>query len=276
MLLTGEGFEPPTAIPSWGLVERKPPADPTLPKVGILFYRAHHASGNTTFANDLADAVDATGQAIGVPVFAGSLRSAPDDLFDALGDLDALVVTVLAAGGSVPASVSAGGDDETWDVERIAALDIPVLQGLCLTSSREEWEANDDGVTPLDSANQIAIPEFDGRIITAPFSFKEIDTDGLPATWPTRSVAAGSPPLPSTTPGSGTCRTRRRRSRSSSPPIPPSTRGSATRSASTPRCRRSGCFADSATRATTWVPLAPSRASTSTTTPRPATPSSTR
>ena len=60
------------------------------------------------------------------------------------------------------------------------ALDIPILQGLCLTSSREDWAASDDGVTPLDSANQIAIPEFDGRIITAPFSFKEIDEDGLP------------------------------------------------------------------------------------------------
>ena len=35
-------------------------------------------------------------------------------------------------------------------------------------------------MTPLDSATQIAIPEFDGRIITAPFSFKEIDADGLP------------------------------------------------------------------------------------------------
>ena len=79
-----------------------------------------------------------------------------------------------------PATASAGGDDEAWDVERMAALDIPVLQGLCLTSSREEWEASDDGVTPLDSATQIAIPEFDGRIITAPFSFKEIDADGLP------------------------------------------------------------------------------------------------
>src|SRR5699024_10674227 len=32
----------------------------------------------------------------------------------------------------------------------------------------------------MDSANQIAIPEFDGRIITVPFSFKEIDADGLP------------------------------------------------------------------------------------------------
>ncbi|HRI98001.1 MAG TPA: cobaltochelatase subunit CobN, partial [Nocardioides sp.] len=176
VLLTGEGFEPPREIAAWGMAER--PSD--RPRVGVLYYRAHEASGNAAFAHALADAVDATGMAVGVPVFAGSLRSAPDELYAALGTLDALVVTVLAAGGSTPASASAGEDDEAWDVERIEALDIPVLQGLCLTTSRAEWEASDDGVTPLDSATQIAIPEFDGRIITAPFSFKEIDEDGLP------------------------------------------------------------------------------------------------
>ncbi len=187
VLLTGEGFEAPEVIPAWGVVERPevaPTAKTDAARVGVLFYRAHQASGNTAFVHALCDAIDATGEAVGVPIFAGSLRSAPDELFDALGELDALVVTVLAAGGSVPAAVSGGGDDETWDVERIAALDIPVLQGLCLTSTREEWLESDDGVTPLDYANQVAIPEFDGRISTAPFSFKEIDpTDpaGLPS-----------------------------------------------------------------------------------------------
>jgi cobaltochelatase CobN len=179
VLLTGQGFEAPVEIPAWGVLQRGT-ADQELPRVGVLFYRAHQASGNSDFAHALADAIDATGQAVGVPIFSSSLRAAPDDLYDALGTLDALVVTVLAAGGSTPATASAGGDDESWDVERMAALDIPILQGLCLTSSREEWLASGDGVTPLDSASQIAIPEFDGRIITAPFSFKEIDADGLP------------------------------------------------------------------------------------------------
>jgi cobaltochelatase CobN len=180
VLLTGEGFDPPAAIPLWGYADRPAPADGTLPRVGVLYYRAHEASGNSRFAHALADAIDSTGQAVGVPIYAGSLRSAPDDLYDAFGGLDSLVVTVLAAGGSVPASASAGGEDESWDVARMAALDIPVLQGLCLTSSRADWEGSDEGVSPLDSATQIAIPEFDGRIVTAPFSFKEIDTDGLP------------------------------------------------------------------------------------------------
>lgn len=199
VLLTGTGFEPPESIPVWGMPPRPGVAGevgaagdmqndddnaansvPSRPRVGVLYYRAHEVSGNSAFAHALADAIDATGEAVGVPVFAGSLRSAPDELFDALGTLDALVVTVLAAGGTTPGTAGAGGDDETWDVERIAALDIPVLQGLCLTWGREDWEASDDGTNPLDSANQIAIPEFDGRIITTPFSFKEIDADGLP------------------------------------------------------------------------------------------------
>ena len=179
VLLTGVGFEPPAVLPEFGVAER-PVSTSDLPKIGILYYRAHEASGNSAFAHQLADAIDATGEAYGVPIFSSSLRAAPDDLFTELAKLDALIVTVLAAGGTKPGNVSAGGDDEAWDVERMKALDIPILQGLCLTSSREDWEASDDGVTPLDSANQIAIPEFDGRIITAPFSFKEIDEDGLP------------------------------------------------------------------------------------------------
>jgi cobaltochelatase CobN len=181
VLLTGEGFDAPEVLPDWGLAPRVATADDAgKARVGVLYYRAHEASGNSGFAHALAAAIDETGDAIGIPIFSSSLRASPDALFDELATLDALIVTVLAAGGTKPGTVSAGGDDESWDVARLKALDIPILQGLSLTSSREEWEASDDGVTPLDSANQIAIPEFDGRIITAPFSFKEVDEDGLP------------------------------------------------------------------------------------------------
>src|SRR5699024_8315620 len=89
VLLTGEGFEPPVTIPAWGVRER-PGSDRA--RVGVLYYRAHEASGNTAFVDVIAEAIDATGHASAVPIFAGSLRSAPDDLFDTLGTLDALVV----------------------------------------------------------------------------------------------------------------------------------------------------------------------------------------
>ncbi len=67
---------------------------------------------------------------------------------------------------------------------------MPILQALCLTSPRTAWEENDEGVSPLDAATQIAVPEFDGRLITVPFSFKEIDEDGLPAYVPDAERAA--------------------------------------------------------------------------------------
>ncbi|MFJ8915191.1 cobaltochelatase subunit CobN [Amycolatopsis sp. NPDC102389] len=178
LLLTGDGFEPPAVQPLWGVLEREPKSTEG-PVVAILYYRAHHLSGNTEFVHALSDAVeDAGGRAL--PIHCASLRTREPEMMAELAKADALLVTVLAAGGTRPSEVGAGGDDEAWDVAEMAALDIPILQALCLTSDRETWSANDDGLSPLDAGNQMAVPEFDGRLITVPFSFKEIDDDGLP------------------------------------------------------------------------------------------------
>jgi cobaltochelatase CobN len=177
VLLTGHGFAPAVATPSWGLLDR-PARQVDGPTVAVLYYRAHHVAGNTAFVESLCQAIEAKG-ARALPVYCASLRSADVELFGALSQADALVVTVLAAGGTRPADASAGGDDEAWDVGALAQLDIPILQGLCLTSSRATWKDNGDGLSPLDAATQVAVPEFDGRLITVPFSFKEVDSDGL-------------------------------------------------------------------------------------------------
>ncbi|WP_380790420.1 cobaltochelatase subunit CobN [Streptomyces albidoflavus] len=179
VLLTGHGFEAPAPAPSWGPLERTPAPDASGPLIAVLYYRAHHMSGNTGFVDTLCGAVEeAGGRAL--PLYVASLRSPEPELLAELGRADALVTTVLAAGGTKPAGASAGGDDESWDAGALAALDVPILQALCLTSSRADWEENDEGLSPLDAASQIAVPEFDGRLITVPFSFKELDADGLP------------------------------------------------------------------------------------------------
>ena len=197
VLLTGEGFAPPAAMPDWGRLAGwsvdegaasvspgaggvTPPAHHHAgPRVAVVYYRAHHMAGNTAFVDALCRAVvDAGG--VPDPLFCSSLRAPSDALVAALREADVLVTTVLAAGGTRPATASAGEDDEAWDTGALAALDVPILQALCLTRSRADWLADDDGVSPLDAANQVAVPEFDGRIITVPFSFKEIDDDGLP------------------------------------------------------------------------------------------------
>ncbi len=180
VLLTGEGFEAPAPTPEFG-VYGDPDTDSTRPTVGIVFYRAHALAGNTAFVDVLADAVRVAGGAP-LSVYCGSLRGLDGEQAQGLRALlsrcDALVATVLAAGGA--AAAGTGAEEDSWDAGALAALDVPVLQGLCLTTSRATWEASDTALSPMDAAMQVAIPEFDGRLVSVPFSFKEPGPDGIP------------------------------------------------------------------------------------------------
>ncbi|WP_431232194.1 cobaltochelatase subunit CobN [Mycolicibacterium psychrotolerans] len=187
LLMTGFGFNPPTATPAWGVLEPRCEgcdgcglergAD-SRPTIAVLYYRAQQLAGNVAYIRAMCTAIRQAGGRP-LPVYCTSLRTPEPELLELLRTADAMVVTVLAAGGARPATAGAGHDDENWNVKHLAALDVPILQGLCLTSSRATWSDNDDGLSPLDVATQVAVPEFDGRIITVPFSFKEIDEDGL-------------------------------------------------------------------------------------------------
>ncbi|WP_125264181.1 cobaltochelatase subunit CobN [Streptomyces alboflavus] len=178
VLLTGHGFAEPVKMPEYGVHGERAHVE-GRPTVGVLFYRAHQLSGNTAFVDTLCDAIEAKG-ANALAVYCGSLRGADPGLYEILGRADVLVATVLAAGGTHASDASAGGDEEAWDIGALADLDIPVLQGLCLTSSRAAWDESDAALSPMDAAMQVAIPEFDGRVITVPFSFKEQGPDDVP------------------------------------------------------------------------------------------------
>ena len=177
-----DAFEPPRPLPMYGA--RRDVVPDGRPVVGIVYYRAHQIAGNTAFVDALADAVEAEG-AQALPVYCGTLRGLDpehDDyrgLFELLGRCDVLVTTLLAAGGAVAANASARGTDDAWDAGALAGLDVPIVQGLALTSTREQWVESDAAVSPLDAATQVAIPEFDGRLIAVPFSFKQYDEDGI-------------------------------------------------------------------------------------------------
>jgi cobaltochelatase CobN len=180
VLKQGWGFDPPVAVPEcgvWPLTQPTPPAFVSgRPSVGIIFYRAHVLSGNTVFVDDLCAAVDAAG-ANPVAVWCYSLRPGSDgrvaavDLLASVG-VDAVITTVLAAG-------SADGDEgEGWDAGELAALRVPVIQAITATQPSAAWEEGTHGLTPVDVAMAVAIPEFDGRLITVPFSFKEVVDEG--------------------------------------------------------------------------------------------------
>ncbi|MBV9449937.1 MAG: cobaltochelatase subunit CobN, partial [Streptosporangiaceae bacterium] len=192
LLLTGAGFAPPQPLPPYGLHALASPAPDRMnvtatrmgpgecdvqPVVAVVFYRAHEVSGNTAFVDALCEAITRHG-ATPLPVYCSSLRGAEQGLLDLLRPASAVITTVLAAGGAAASGTTAEGD---WDAGILASLDVPILQGLCLTSSRAQWEESNAALAPIDAAMQVAIPEFDGRLITVPFSFKEdAFDDGIP------------------------------------------------------------------------------------------------
>ncbi|MGH9123370.1 MAG: cobaltochelatase subunit CobN, partial [Acidimicrobiales bacterium] len=198
VLFRGFGFDPPVEVPDVG-VYRAPRAEQGVapitrpyhgkavpprkavppgrdgPLVAVVFYRAHLIGGNTGFVDDLCDAIEARG-ARALAVWCYSLRPAEGGRVPALDLLaghhpDAIITTVLASG-------SAGLDGGDWDAGSLAELGVPVVQATAATCPREDWEGHPGGLFPLDVAMSVAIPEFDGRIVSVPFSFKEVVDDG--------------------------------------------------------------------------------------------------
>ncbi len=190
LLLEGYGFEPPASVPELGVYHPELPDgsaledllalhDAALPTVGVIFYRTHLLGGNTAFVDTLVAKLEEAG-ANPLPVYCYSLRPGPDGVVPALellkDHVDCLITTVLASGGSTAADAQKGNGPEgwlDWEVPALEELGVPVVQGICTTSPREAWLRSDAGLSPLDTAWQVAIPEFDGRIVSVPFSFKE-------------------------------------------------------------------------------------------------------
>ncbi|HUH08336.1 MAG TPA: cobaltochelatase subunit CobN [Egibacteraceae bacterium] len=179
VLRFGFGFDPPAPLPGEGVYGDRA-HDPARPTVGVVFYRTHWMSGNTAFIDVLCEQIEQAG-GNALPVFCYSLRPDADgrapvlELLD--GRVDAVVVTVLAMGGSNAGDAGPAGAQ--WSAPALEALGVPVLQAICATSSRAAWQASDSGLSPLDAAMQVAIPEFDGRLISVPFSFKDTGADGI-------------------------------------------------------------------------------------------------
>jgi len=183
LLLTGYGYRDPVAMPEHGIYLRdienadaedwKRQADPKRPVAAILFYRAHLLSGNTAFIDALADALAERGVEP-LCIFTSSLKEnqqgvpAAFRFFPVKPDL--LISTLSFAQGDVnTGGVTAPG----WNVSALEQLDVPVIQTMAASVPQASWELSSRGLSPLETAINVAIPEFDGRIITVPISFKE-------------------------------------------------------------------------------------------------------
>ncbi|WP_414530794.1 cobaltochelatase subunit CobN [Nodularia chucula] len=154
----------------WGLGT----GDWRLPKVGILFYRAHYLSGNTKVIDALCTAL-VQRNLHPVPLFVSSLRDPNVQIelskFFQPSDSEAIGVLLNTTSFSLARLETEAPQVDLWQ-----KLNVPVLQVILSGGGVEQWESQLQGLSPRDMAMNVALPEVDGRIITRAVSFKTIQT----------------------------------------------------------------------------------------------------
>jgi cobaltochelatase CobN len=188
LMLTGYGYALPSPMPEHGIYlsatdvatfeDWQRQADPQKPTAAVLFYRAHRMSGNTSFVDAIVHALESKGLNA-LCIFTSSLKSKeagkPAAFHLIEGKAEVLISTLSFALGEVNAgSITESGDS----IDSLLQLGIPVLQAIASGMPRGAWEGSRRGLNSLDTAVNVVIPEFDGRIITVPISFKERHTAG--------------------------------------------------------------------------------------------------
>jgi cobaltochelatase CobN len=145
-----------------------------IPKVGILFYRAHYLAGNTAPIDALCQAL-VERQLEPVPVFVSSLRDleVQAELLEYFQPKGGLEIGLLL---NTTSFSLAKLDAETPQLELWKCLDVPVLQVILSGGTVEQWNSLFQGLTPRDTAMNVALPEVDGRVISRAVSFKSVQT----------------------------------------------------------------------------------------------------
>jgi len=207
-------YDDPVALPTEGAYHPEHPGvsveelfatlDEDRPTVAVWFYESHWTHENTRYVDALVRAIEAEG-ANALPVFCNPVTDsgeqedgeASEDASGSRarsGDAEWVVDNWLtdAAGESLVDAVCSsfmfslsmaerGRDatDEGGDAEEVflKRLGVPVIQTVTTMRSRSRYDSSDTGVMGFELALSVALPEFDGNVITHPISGKERTDD---------------------------------------------------------------------------------------------------
>ncbi|MFB6127341.1 MAG: cobaltochelatase subunit CobN [Halolamina sp.] len=192
-------YDDPVALPTEGVYHPDHPGadyeelvgsfDPERPTVAVWFYESHWTHENVRYVDAQVRALEAAG-ANALPVFCNPATDSDEQedaewvtdawLTDADGDP---VVDAVCSSFMFSLSMDERGrsaDDEGDDAETVFLdrLGVPVLQTVTTMRSRSRYDGSDTGVMGFELALSVALPEFDGNVVTHPISGKERTDDG--------------------------------------------------------------------------------------------------
>ncbi|MEL4898674.1 cobaltochelatase subunit CobN [Crocosphaera sp. Alani8] len=163
----------PNIVPEFGIYEKYLENNVDFDNAVILFYRSHYLAGNLQPINALCESL-LNKQINPIPIFVSSLRDLDiqSQLVDYFQSLSAHPIRLVLNTTSFSLSkIEDNSCSSLWQT-----LDIPILQVIFSSGTKEQWENSFQGLNPRDVAMNVALPEVDGKIITRAISFKSVKT----------------------------------------------------------------------------------------------------
>ncbi|ARS91386.1 cobaltochelatase subunit CobN [Natrarchaeobaculum aegyptiacum] len=191
-------YDEPAALPTEGVYHPDHPGigyeellethDPEKPTVAIWFYESHWTHENTRYVDAQVRALEEQG-ANSLPIFCNPATDTEEQedaewvtdnwLIDDEGQpvVDAVLSSFMFSLSMDERGRSASDEGQSAEDVFLDRLGVPVIQTITTMRSRSRYESSDTGVMGFELALSVALPEFDGNVITHPISGKERTDD---------------------------------------------------------------------------------------------------
>jgi cobaltochelatase CobN len=206
-------YDDPVALPTEGVYHPDHPGveydelratfDPDAPTVAVWFYESHWTHENTRYVDSVVRALEDQG-ANALPIFCnpatdsdeqedaewvtdqwliedGEASETPRDGGGGTADgepvVDAVLSSFMFSLSMDERGRSASDEGDSAEDVFLDRLGVPVLQTVTTMRSRSRYDSADTGVMGFELALSVALPEFDGNVITHPISGKERTDD---------------------------------------------------------------------------------------------------
>lgn len=178
-----EPFTSLTMYRRWRAAQGRPSGAAAAGTIGLLALRSSILTGNTAHVAAVVAALEARGLEP-IPAYAGGLDmrtamrrffAAPDD--PAPADTTGVDVLVNLSGFALVGGMA--HNEAALAVAELSRLDRPLLTGIPLNfQSLADWAASPTGITPVQIAMQMAVPELEGAV--EPVVYGGVSTSGNP------------------------------------------------------------------------------------------------
>ena len=190
-------YDDPVALPTEGVYHPDHPGasyeellatfDPDRPTVAVWFYESHWVHENTRYVDAQVRALNSYG-ANALPIFCNPATDSEEQedaewvtdqwlLDDGQPVVDAVLSSFMFSLSMDERGRSASDEGDSAEDVFLDRLSVPVLQTVTTMRSESRYSASDTGVMGFELALSVALPEFDGNVITHPISGKERTED---------------------------------------------------------------------------------------------------